>query len=120
MRTFFAALTVAVVFLVFGPLAQGQTSNDHAAPRSSPTVNLTAEQRHVIRELVLKDLAVPKVTAQVPLAIGAVVPKQVTLQSFPPEIGNKVPQIKSHEFFVKDDHVVIVSPKDHTIADVID
>jgi hypothetical protein len=63
---------------------------------------------------------VPRVSTDVPLTIGAAVPKSVTLQSFPPEIGNKVPQIKSHEFFVKGDHVVIVSPKDNTIADVID
>ena len=35
-------------------------------------------------------------------------------------VGNKVPQIKSHEFFVKGNRVVIVSPKDNTIADVIE
>ena len=120
MRIFLTALAVAMAFLVFGPLAGGQPSDAQAPVAASPTVNLTAEQRHVIKELVLKDLNVPRVNAEVPTTIGAAVPKSVTLQSFPPEVGNKVPQIKSHEFFVKGDRVVIVSPKDNTIADVIE
>jgi hypothetical protein len=120
MRVFLTALTVAVAALVFGPLVEGQPSGAQAPLASAPTVNLTAEQRHVIKELVLKDLNVPRVGVQVPMTIGAAVPPGVTLQSFPPEIGRKVPQIKSHEFFVKDGRVVIVSPKDNTIADVID
>ncbi len=119
MRNFFAAFALAAAVLVVGPLAEGQTPDNPTLP-ASPRINLTAEQRHVIKELVLKDLDVPRVQADVPMTIGAAVPSTVTLQSFPPEIGNKVPQIRSHEFFVRDNHVVIVSPKDNTIADVID
>jgi hypothetical protein len=30
-----------------------------------------------------------------------------------------VPSLKSHSFFVKGDQVVVVDPKDNTIADVV-
>jgi hypothetical protein len=111
---------LAAALLNWGPLAEAQTRNDPPASSTMPRVNLTAEQRHIIKEIVLKDLNVPKTTAQVSMLIGSAVPNGVSLQSFPPEIGRKVPQIKTHEFFVKDDSVVIVSTKDHTIAEVIE
>lgn len=121
MRNFLAASLVAASYLVISPLALGQQAQTPApAAVVAPKVNLTQEQRHVIKELVLKDLKVPPVDAQVPTTIGATVPKSVPLQSFPPDVGDKVPQIRSHEFFVTGDRVVIVSPKDNTVADVID
>src|ERR1700674_43004 len=120
MGVFPIRFAVAAGFLYLGPLVEAQTLNDPPAASTTPRVDLTAEQRHVIKEIVLKDLNVPKTTAQVSLSVGALVPNGVNLQPFPPEIGQKVPQIKAHEFFVKDDSVVIVSPKDHTIAEVIE
>jgi Protein of unknown function (DUF1236) len=117
MRVYLIAFMLGSALLYSVPSLKAQTSND---PPAAARVNLTAEQRHVIKEIVLKDLNVPKTSAQVSLAIGAAVPRDVTLQSFPPEVGQRVPQVKAHEFFVKDQSVVIVSPKDNTIADVIE
>ena len=37
----------------------------------------------------------------------------------PAEVGQKVPQIKSHMFFLTADQFVIVDPKDKKVADVI-
>jgi hypothetical protein len=31
-----------------------------------------------------------------------------------------VPQVKAHEFFIKDDRIVLVDPKDRTISEVIE
>jgi hypothetical protein len=120
MRAILAAAMLATAVLVVGPIAEGQTPSDNAPATATSSVNLTSEQRHVIKEIVLKDLHVPKVTADVSLSVGSTVPQGVTLQAFPPDVTSKVPQIKSHEFFVKDDRVVIVSPKDNKIADVIE
>jgi hypothetical protein len=120
MRALLAAGMLATAMLVIGPIAEGQTPATQQPVIATPSVNLTSEQRHVIKEIVLKDLQVPKVTADVPMAVGGTVPQSVTLQSFPADVTDKVPQVKSHEFFVKGDRVVIVSPKDNKIADVID
>jgi len=41
------------------------------------------------------------------------------LQPMPADIAQKVPQVKSHTFFVTDEQIVIVDPKDNKVADVI-
>jgi len=86
------------------------------APRG---IKLTAEQEHVIKEIVLKDAAVKPVSANVPMGIGDTVPTDVPLQMFPELVTLKVPDVKSHAYFVKNDEVVIVSPQDRKIADVV-
>jgi hypothetical protein len=51
--------------------------------------------------------------------IGDSVPDDVKLYPLPPEVVQKVPQARSHMFFVKDDQIIIVSSSDRRIADVI-
>lgn len=87
------------------------------APR---TINLTQEQRFIIKEIVLKDLNVAKARADAPETIGDSVPQNIDLHAMPPEIAGKVPQGRSHSFFVKEDNaIVLVSPTDRRVADVI-
>jgi hypothetical protein len=87
------------------------------APR---TINLTQEQRFIIKEIVLKDLNVQKARADAPETIGDAVPENIDLHAMPPEVAAKVPQGRSHSFFVKDDNaIVLVSPNDRRVADVI-
>jgi Protein of unknown function (DUF1236) len=88
--------------------------------RPAAKINLTMEQRHIIKEIVLKDLKPKKATTALPLAVGDAVPSGVEVQPFPAEISEKVPQVSSHTFFVKDDQVIVVSPKDNKISDVIE
>jgi hypothetical protein len=117
MPRLFPALIAAGFFCVSG-FAWAQSPSPPVAD-TTPTVKLTAEQHHVIKEIVLKDMNVAKATGNTPSAVGATVPENVQLHQFPPEIANRIPQVRSHVFFVKEDHVYIVSPKDKTIADVI-
>jgi hypothetical protein len=84
-----------------------------------PSINLTLEQRHVIKEL-MKDIKVEKAPADTQVTVGAEVPTKVSLQPMPQEIGQKVPQVKTHMFFVTPDKVVIVDPKDNKIAEVLE
>lgn len=79
-------------------------------------VDLTMEQRHVIKEIILKDLKVAPQTAEVPTKVGEAVPAGIPLQPVPVEVSAKIPQIKAHSFIVKDDAVLIVDPKDNKIA----
>jgi hypothetical protein len=67
----------------------------------------------------LKDVNVPKAKPDAPETIGDAVPENIDLYPFPPEITEKVSQVKSHKFFVKDDTIILVSPTDRRIADVI-
>ena len=84
-----------------------------------PRLTLTAQDEYVIRENLLKDTSLPR-QSSAPDTIGDVVPQNIKLEPLPPEIVQKVPKAKAHQFFVKDDDtVVLVSPSDRRVADVI-
>jgi hypothetical protein len=96
-----------------------QTPNPQV-PAATRTVNLTLEQRHVIRELV-RDLKVARASDDdSKVAAGDEVPGKVTLHPIPPLIGQKVPQIKSHRFYVTQSRVVIADPQDQKVVEVIE
>lgn len=83
-----------------------------------PRLTITAEQEYIIREII-RDMSVPK-ERSAPETIGDSVPENVKLNPLPPEVVQKVPQAKSHMFFVKaDDTIVLVSPSDRRVADVL-
>jgi hypothetical protein len=118
-------LIVVAASLVFaGQVAWSQVSPPIEAPTEAPlppiaNINLSLEQKHTIRELV-KDMHLPKEGGKFDLKVGASVPASVVLAPVPVEIGNKVPQIKSHRLFVTGERIVLVNPNDPRIAEVID
>jgi len=105
--------------------AQAPAPAEAPAPAQAPTVppqpkvNLSLEQRHVIKELI-KDLDVSPAPQKVETTVGATVPAAIKLNPMPQAVADKVPQIKSHLFFVEDGKVVIVDPKENKIVDAID
>ena len=109
-------LVATVVLLLLAPDLRAQAPS---MPAATPTVNLTHEQRHTIKEF-LKDVKVEPITAEAPMAVGETVPQRVSMQPLPADLGQRVPQVKSHLFFIKDGRIMLVSPKDNTIADVIE
>jgi hypothetical protein len=108
MKSLAIAATTAVALSVTPVYAQPLPQQE--------TVELTMEQRHVIKEIILKDLKIAPQTAEVPTQIGQPVPTGVPLQPIPVEVSAKIPQIKSHSFIVKNDTVLIIDPKDNKIA----
>jgi hypothetical protein len=86
---------------------------------SSRTVQLTEQDRHTIREIILKDTKVEKAPENTKAVIGETVPQSVHLEPIPADVTRKVPQIKNNTFFVKGDEIVIVEPKDNTVADIV-
>jgi len=113
MKSRFAIAAAVMLMAVFG--AQAQTLE---SPTQSK-VNLTLEQRHTIKEIV-KDLKIAPAPAQQDISIGAQVPQTIKLEPMPAEVSAKVPQIRSHLFFIEDGKVVLVEAKDRKIVDVIE
>jgi hypothetical protein len=109
-----------VMLSLIGPAAHAQIappqspSQDVLAP--VPKLNLTLEQRHTIRELV-KDMKAD--AADVQATVGELVPQGVNPRPMPSDVGQKVPQVKAHRFFLTAQQIVIVDPKDSKVADVI-
>jgi hypothetical protein len=81
-------------------------------------LNLTLEQRHTIREFI-KDVKDQASTHDVKAVIGEPIPQDITPSPMPAVVGQKIPQVKSHRFFVAGQQIVIVDPKDNNVADVI-
>jgi hypothetical protein len=81
-------------------------------PTCWPAIAWFDPQTLVLLETAQKENSAPE-------TIGDSVPDDVKLYPLPPEVIQKVPQAQSHQFFVKDDEVVLVSASDRRVADVI-
>src|SRR5215469_16106622 len=103
-----ASLPTARPLHVAQILAQSQ--KDEPVVSSERTINLTEENRYIIREIVLKDPNVPKEQGA-RAVIGDPLPPGVATQPFPAAVAQKIPALRSHRFFVTDQEVVIVDPK---------
>ena len=68
------------------------------------------------KNVVLKDPKVPKEQGA-RAAIGDPLPPGVATQPFPADVAQKIPALRSHRFFVTDQEVVIVDPKENKIVD---
>jgi len=86
---------------------------------SQRTINLTEEDRHTIREIVLKDVNVRKETTPMKAGIGDAPPQGVVTYEFPPQLASKIPALKSHTYFVNDDEIIVVDSKAGKIADIV-
>jgi uncharacterized protein DUF1236 len=118
-----APMTAALVLMLMLVLSC-ITSSIHAQTppqepaATSPKLNLTLEQRHVIKEII-KDMKTEPAPAGVAAAVGDQIPQNINLQPIPSDVAQKVPQVKTHRFFVAGGQIVIVDPKDNSVADVI-
>ncbi len=126
MRRYTKVIVVAGVFL-FGvalssskEVLHAQEANKPAVPPQPRTINLTQEQRFIIKENV-KDLGLSKAPKDAPETVGDPVPQNIEIHPLPSEVASKVSQARSHSFFIKegDNAIVLVSPNDRRVADVI-
>ena len=112
-------ITAALVLMLscISSIVPAQTPAQTPAAISSK-LNLTLEQRHVIKEII-KDMKIEPTAVEVRAALGEQVPQGINLQPMPGDVAQKVPQVKTHRFFVAGGEIVIVDPKDNVVAEVI-
>jgi hypothetical protein len=110
------AMALAAGFLVGGAIAQ--TPPDDKEPIPPRSIQLTAEQDHVIKEIVLKDMHIEPAPRSAEIRIGEKVPPDIELRTFPPLVAEKVPQIRTYKFFITENQIAVVSPQ-NIIADII-
>jgi hypothetical protein len=116
-RLFGGVTGLLIVLGSSAAIAQTQPATPPLPPL--PRVTLTAQDEYVIRENLLKDTSLPRQRSGLD-TIGDVVPQNIKLDPLPPEIVQKVPKARAHQFFLKDeDTVILVSPSDRRVADII-
>jgi len=116
-----AVLVAALLSCAATPmLAQAPAPAPAPEPPVAPVhkLNLTAEQRYTIREII-KDVKDKPTSSSAAPAVGDPSPQGIEARPIPSEVAAKVPQVKSHKFFVAKDQIVIVDPKDNTVAELI-
>jgi hypothetical protein len=118
-----APITAALVLMLscISSIVPAQTPAQtplQAPAAISPKLNLTLEQRHVIKEII-KDMKIEPTAVEVRAAVDEQIPQGINLQPMPGDVAQKVPQVKTHKFFVAGGEIVIVDPKDNVVAEVI-
>ena len=122
MKRLFTIAALSTALLAGSAIAQApapQAPAPDGATVPSRSIKITAEQGYVIKENVVKAPATSGQGDNAKVAIGDKAPSGSSLQEFPQIVVEKVPAVKSHKFFVSNGQVVVVDPKDNTIADII-
>jgi len=107
----------AAGLLVSVAIAQPPSQDKDVIPPRS--INLTAEQSYIIKEIVLTEMRAEQAPPNDEIKIGNKVADDVKLLAFPKLVAEKVPQVKTYKFFVTQNQIVVVSPQDNVVADII-
>ena len=107
----------AAGLLVSVAIAQTPSQDKDVIPPRS--INLTAEQSYIIKEIVLTEMRAEQAPTNDEIKIGNKVADDVKLLAFPKLVAEKVPQVKTYKFFVTQNQIVVVSPQDNVVADII-
>jgi hypothetical protein len=86
---------------------------------TSSKLQLAPEKRRVIRETVIKEQAAPR-CVDLQVSVGAEVPRSLQLRHLPDVVVTEVPEIRSYDFCLNGDDVVLIDPSDYRIVEVID
>ena len=133
MKRVLTIVSLATVLLAGAAIAQSPTPPAQQSPtapaqddrREAPipnrSIKLTAEQSYIIKENLIPGgkAATTGSSANGKLEIGGKTPDGAALQDFPQLVNEKVPAVKNYKFMLADSEVVIVDPKDNTIADIL-
>jgi hypothetical protein len=115
-------LALGLMLPVIGATAHAQTPPatppQQQLPPTTPKLNLTLEQRYTIKEII-KDVKADGAAANVQATVGEPIPQGVSPQPMPTAVAQKVPQVKAHRYFLTEEQVVIVDPKDNKVVEVI-
>jgi hypothetical protein len=81
-------------------------------------LSLSSEQMALVRDSIPRDF--PEADLRLRLALGAEIPREVELYEFPVIVLDRLPKLRDYRFLVAADQIVIVDPRDRSIALVID
>jgi hypothetical protein len=121
----FMAAVLTLVLPVEAQIPSTQVPSTAPVVKPADTVHLTMEQRHIIKEIIIKDMKITEpqdreAAAKLPTQVGETVPSGIPLQPMPVEVSAKIPQLKAHSFLVKNDKVIIIDPKDNKVAALVE
>jgi hypothetical protein len=91
------------------------------APATRPQsagLNLSEPERRTVLDSIPPNF--PEANLRLRLALGSEIPEGIELYEFAPIVLDNVPKLRDYRFLVNDGQVVIVDPRDHSIALVLE
>jgi hypothetical protein len=95
--------------------AQTPSSNTNV----SAQVNIAPQQQTRITQSIARLNVQPLTNVNFSISVGGVVPRNLRLQTLPPDIVTVVPQFRNHRFVVVRDEIVIIEPSSYRIVAVL-
>ncbi|HTK79292.1 MAG TPA: DUF1236 domain-containing protein [Rhizomicrobium sp.] len=83
------------------------------------TLTIEPAHRTIIKNYVVKERLRP-VKVRETLAVGAVVPTDVTLAPVPETLVGEVPEVRNYEYFDWNGKVVFVEPQSRKVVSIVD
>lgn len=104
--------------------ADASATNNAQAPSASTNTrvssNVGTQQRQTrISQAIARLNVQPLNNVNFSVAVGTVIPRNVRLQTLPPDAVQMVPQYRGYNFVVVRDEIVIVEPSSHRIVSVL-
>ncbi len=119
-----AVASAALAFIIAAPpqaVAQAERAPQERAPAiTTSKINITAEQRHTIKENLLPKQSSGSASGGSQLEVGATVPANVELQRVPDLVAGKVPQIRSYSYFIDGSRIMLVDTTERKIVEIVD
>lgn len=107
-----------------GTQQSAQPSTSATTAQSSSTnvnasININDQQRTRVTESISRLNVQPINNVNFSLTVGTAVPRDIRLQTLPPEVVEVVPQYRGYSFFMVRDEIVIVEPSTNQIVTVL-
>ena len=115
------AKKAALLALLIAGSVPTQSLPQGAPSETAPSeINLTMDDRHILKEYLFKSSIELKHSVRgIELERGSVVPHHVELRAFPDEVVKKVSQVKAYRFLLTENAIVIISPENRKVVEVI-
>ncbi len=104
--------------LIFAGAAAALLAGGYAMAQDA-TLTIEPAQRTIIKQYVVKEHVKP-VTVKENVAVGTVLPANVTLQPVPDAWTTEIPSVSSYEYVDWDGKVVFVDPKTRKVVQIVD
>ncbi len=122
MRAAALVMVAGVLILSHGPSAHAQSApeQDKAPVITTSKINITAQQRHVIKENLLPGREPAESPPSRTIKMGETPPADVELRRIPDIVAEKVPQIRSYGFFIAGGQIALVDMTDNKVVEIVD
>jgi len=107
----------ALVLLLAGAGLAAAAGN--TAMASKDRLSLTSTQQHTIFQSVKSQGTKEALPSGFKAAIGEALPASLTLRPLPGDATSKVPAVKSYDYVMLQNELLIVNPKDRKIVDIL-